>query len=163
MRRTKQIALEILSLLATQLLPWPARGASQAVTLKDLAWLAGCWERRTPAEVVSEQWMRPEGGLMTGMSRTVRGKSVEFEFQRIFERDGALVYAAQPSGAAAVEFMARSSSPGAIRFENPAHDFPQRIIYQRGTADSLFARIEGESNGRTTGIDYRLARVRCAD
>ena len=31
-------------------------------------------------------------------------------------------------------------------FENPGHDFPQRIIYRR-EGDTLHARIEGNQNG----------------
>ena len=47
-------------------------------------------------------------------------------------------------------------------FENPEHDFPQRIIYRRSAADSLHARIEGPRNGQVRGVDFRYGRVSCA-
>jgi hypothetical protein len=50
---------------------------------------------------------------------------------------------------------------GAITFSNPAHDFPQRIIYRRAGADSLHARIEGTRNGQPRGVDYAYVRVAC--
>jgi hypothetical protein len=44
-------------------------------------------------------------------------------------------------------------------FENPDHDFPNRIIYRTPDADSLFARIEGKRNGRVSGVDFSLKRI----
>ena len=100
---------------------------------------------------------------MLGMSRTVRGDStlVEFEELRIFGRGGRLVYHAEPSGQTPTDFETRSSSDTLVTFENPAHDFPQRVIYRRRGQDSLLARIEGTSGGRTRGVDFAYARARC--
>ena len=105
--------------------------------------------------------MAPRAGVMLGMSRTVRGDSlIEWEFMRLHERAGKLVFAAQPARQAPAEFESTSIGSGVITFANPAHDFPQRIIYRRG-GDSLFARIEGVRNGQERGVDFRYARVRC--
>jgi hypothetical protein len=123
--------------------------------------LQGCWERRAGARIVEEQWMAPRAGTMLGMSRTIRGDTlVEHEFLLLHERDGKLVYAARPSGQAPAEFISISIASDVIVFSNPAHDFPQRIIY-RQSGDSLFARIEGVRDGRERGVDFRYARVRC--
>jgi hypothetical protein len=106
--------------------------------------------------------MAPRGGMMMGMGRTVQaGKVLEYEAIRIFERGDSLVYAAQPSGQPAAEFTAASASRTSVTFGNPTHDFPQRVIYSLGTADSLFARIEGMMNGQPRGIDFHMKRVVC--
>jgi hypothetical protein len=98
---------------------------------------------------------------MLGMSRTVRGDTlVEWEFIRLYERGEQLVYAAQPARQAPAEFTSTSIERDAMTFANPAHDFPQRIIY-RLNGDSLFARVEGQMNGRERGVDFRYARVPC--
>lgn len=105
--------------------------------------------------------MRPRGGVMLGMSRTIRADTlIEWEFIRLYERGSHLVYAAQPARQAPAEFASTSIERDAITFANPAHDFPQRIIYRR-SADSLFARIEGTMNGRERSVDFRYARVQC--
>lgn len=105
--------------------------------------------------------MQPRGGVMLGMSRTVAGDSVvEYEFLRLFERGEQLVYAAQPSGQPAAEFTSVVLHDGDLLFANPAHDFPQRIMY-RAAGDSLLARIEGVVKGRARGVDFRYARVAC--
>ncbi len=67
--------MRILLLLALSLsvLGW-ASGTfdRQDDRLARLAWLAGCWEVAGATTVVEEQWMRPRGGSMLGMSRTTR-------------------------------------------------------------------------------------------
>jgi hypothetical protein len=136
-------------------------GFSQTRPIDRAAFMQGCWERRAGNRVVEEQWMKPRGGMMMGMSRTVRSDTVvEYEFIRVFERSSALVFAAQPSGQPAAEFTSTEIAEGAITFANPQHDFPQRILY-RLAGDSLHARIEGTMNGRERGVDFRYARVRC--
>jgi hypothetical protein len=155
--RATPLALLLLALAA------PAAQAQRApVPTTRLGWLAGCWEARSGARVVEEQWMRPRGGSLLGMSRTVAADStVGHELMRIVERGGGLVFEAHPSGQAPAEFPAVEAGPERAVFANPAHDFPQRIIYRRVGADSLLARVEGERDGTTRGIDFRYARVAC--
>ncbi|HUF14009.1 MAG TPA: DUF6265 family protein [Longimicrobiales bacterium] len=133
-------------------------------TIERLAWLAGCWERRAGERLLEEQWMRPRGGTMLGMSRLVRGSAtLSHESMRIEERDGGLVFAAQPSGQAPAEFASQAIADSVVVFENATHDFPQRVIYRHAAGDSLHARIEGERGGEPSGIDFRMARVACTD
>ncbi|MSR37141.1 MAG: hypothetical protein EXR95_10970 [Gemmatimonadetes bacterium] len=127
-----------------------------------LGWLAGCWERTAGNRIVEEQWTRPRGRTMLGMSRTVVGDStITYETMRIYERGTSLVYAAAPSGQAPAEFVAEAPTDTLAVFSNLAHDFPQRVIYRKGRADSLFARVEGISRGVLRGSDFRMARVAC--
>ena len=129
-----------------------------------LAWLSGCWQEvARGSQIVEEQWMAPRGGRMVGMGRTVRGDSViEWEHLRIFARDGRIVYHAEPSGQTPADFSTAAVSDTLVVFENPQHDFPQRIIYRKRGADSLLARIEGTMGGRSRGVDFPYKRVRCA-
>jgi hypothetical protein len=142
------------------LLTWLS-ALSQTPLIERAAFMQGCWERRAGNRIVEEQWLRPRGGTMLGMSRTVRGDSlIEYEFVRLYQRGEQLVYAAQPSGQAQAEFTSTAITEKAIVFANPQHDFPQRISY-RLAGDSLFARVEGTLDGRERGVDFRYARVRC--
>lgn len=130
--------------------------------LAPYGWLAGCWEQRAGNRLVEEQWMAPRGGTMLGMSRTTRGDTlVEYEQVRIFERGGKLVYAAHPSGQKPAEFESIALTDSLIVFENPTHDFPQRIVYQRVGPDSLIARVEGISRGRARSFQFPYAHVAC--
>ncbi len=127
-----------------------------------LSWLSGCWAQPRTNGLVEEQWMRPRGGSMLGMSRTVMGgATTEFEFLRIAVVDGALTYVARPSGQAEAAFPVKSIEDGVVVFENLSHDFPQRIIYRRNADASVTARIEGTVKGETRGRDFPYER--CAN
>lgn len=131
--------------------------------LAPLAWLAGCWQAEGGEPGSTEQWMAPAGGVMLGMARTVKGgRVVEHEFLQIRRQpDGTLAYIALPSGQRLTVFGLKSLAAAEVVFENPAHDFPQRVIYRRTADDRLTARIEGRRNGVERGIDFLLQRVRC--
>lgn len=130
---------------------------------QQLGWIAGCWRQTTGNRVVEEQWMAPRGGMMLGMSRTVRADAVlvEFEQLRITDRGTSAVYHAEPSGQPPADFVATAVSDSLVTFSNPEHDFPQRIIYRRRGTDSLVARIEGTRGGVMRGVDFPYARVAC--
>lgn len=136
---------------------------SAPASAERLAWMSGCWERRSGPALVEEQWMRPRGGTLMGMSRTVRGDStVEHESMRIYEHGGRLVFAALPSGQPPAEFRSTRVGDAEVVFSNPAHDFPQTVRYRRAGADSLVARVEGTRGGRLRGVDFPMRRVPCA-
>ena len=141
---------------------WASVAAAQG-GIERAAWLAGCWELRTATRVTTEMWMAPSGNVMLGASRTVSGGTTrEFEFLRLSVRGDTLVYTAIPSGQQQTDFKSVGSGASPLVFENPAHDFPQRIIYRRSSADSLVARIEGPGpNGSTRGFDIRMRRAAC--
>ena len=129
-----------------------------------LDWLAGCWQRRTASGVVEEHWMRPRGGQLLGMGRTTRAGAVrEWEFLRIYAAGDTLIFAAEPSGQQPAEFRMTPTGDTArvLRFENLAHDFPQRVLYRAAGRDSLIARVEGMRNGQLRGVDFAYARTSC--
>jgi hypothetical protein len=145
------------------LLPAAASLEAQARDVATLRWMSGCWELRSGSRVTHEQWMAPRASQMMGMSRTVARDTVrEFEMLRIELRGGVPTYVAMPSGQKEALFAATVLTDTAVVFENPAHDFPQRIRYRRVGADSLVARIEGTTSGRTRGIDFPMRRISCS-
>lgn len=137
--------------------------AREADAVERLAWLAGCWEGTLANEATYEEvWLRPRGGTLLGMARMTRGgRTMSWEFMRIAEDDDDLVYTAQPSGQELASFRARTADSTSVTFENPDHDFPQRILYRLTPPDDLLARIEGERGGELRGFDFPLRRVAC--
>ncbi|MGH9962382.1 MAG: DUF6265 family protein, partial [Pyrinomonadaceae bacterium] len=68
---------------------------------------------------------------------------------------------AQPSGQKEASFRLRQATDDSVVFENPAHDFPQRIIYRKHASGGLFGRIEGKRNGQERSIDFPMRRAKC--
>ena len=138
----------------------PARQAS--TDLDKLAWLAGCWTSTDAARQVDEQWMKPLGGTMLGMSRTVvGGKTVESEAVVIRQTGSTVDYVAKPARQPEASFRMVLLTATEVRFENLEHDFPQRIIYRLNPDGTLHARVEGTRDGKVRGIDYPMARGAC--
>jgi hypothetical protein len=58
-----------------------------ALTLRDLAWLAGDGDMTRGDQCIEEHWSLPSETSLIGMSRTVaRNRTAEFEFVRIEAR-----------------------------------------------------------------------------
>jgi hypothetical protein len=130
--------------------------------LEKLAWLRGCWSGGEGDRHLDEQWMKPRGGTMMGMSRTVAGgKTVDAETMVIRQTGPAIAFIAKPARQPEATFTMASLGDNEVRFENPAHDFPQRITYRLTPDGSLHARIEGTRNGQVRGVDYRMKRTEC--
>ena len=100
---------------------------------------------------------------MLGVSRSVRdSKTVAFEFMRIIEQDdGGLVFIASPMGQSTTSFSMVSLSDREVIFENPDHDFPQRVIYRLVSDEDLLGRIEGTINAKHRTVDFPMKRMEC--
>lgn len=150
-------------------LPGMARGqsdevASVSATLEAAVWLAGCWRIESPdgQSVAEEQWMAPRGGLMVGMSRSIRGGEAQgYELLTIRIEGGTLVYHAVPSGQHPTDFRARRVDDGRLEFVNAAHDFPQKIVYTQTGHDQAEAAVFGEADDSEPAFTIPYQRVAC--
>ena len=131
-------------LVLSMMLIVSAAAADESPDINALGWMAGAWSVTGNDRVVEEIWTAPAGGTLIGAGRTVSGGRTKFfEFLRIVEKDGTLVYIASPRGGAATEFAMSAIGASSVTFANPKHDFPQKITYRRD-AERLCARVEGE-------------------
>ena len=149
--------------LAGAALPASAQTAARAPE-----WLAGCWrgEAGSAADGAFEIWTRPQAGQMLGISQTVRGTRKFFEYMRIEERDGRLLFIPQPNGKPPVEFPAQvpaevpAATAEATRavFANPAHDFPKYVDYAR-SGEHLIAQLSSappNTEGKRQRFAFRI-------
>ena len=94
---------------------------------------------------------------MLVVSRTVNtsGRMSAFEYLRVVERDGGLIYAAQPGGAKATEFVLTEVSPTRAVFDNPRHDYPKRIVYELSAEGGLSATIGYIKGGTPRRFEWK--------
>lgn len=132
----RALLLSLLSLAA-------AAGAARAEP-PDLTWLAGDWIQCGDTRVVEERWLAAAPGelVSVGLTRNLKTGKYDYEFVRIGKDGDGWAFYADPSGQDPAKFPAVEVKPGAIAFENPAHDFPTRIAYWR-EGETLNASIEG--------------------
>jgi hypothetical protein len=127
--------------------PGEANVKGAPATIADLSWLSGSWTGTAGASTIEEHWTAPGGGSMLAVARTIReGRLRAFEFLRIAEANGTLLYLAMPNGRSpATPFTLTKIDPTGATFENPAHDFPKKIRYTLASDGTLEAEISGDA------------------
>lgn len=145
--------------------PAPTVGPQSAARsqLSDLGFMAGCWRGVTRSgTTIEEFYTSPSSNLIVGATRYIRdGRTVDFEFTRIDQTDSGAVITPHPKGARSVSFVPKTMEPNRAVWENPTHDFPQRILYARVADDTLVARIEGRTPSGDRVLEWRMARATC--
>lgn len=122
----------------------------------DLGWMSGRWETGGGGRWTEENWSAPRAGRMIGYSRSGVGESPgSFEFLRIEAgADGVPAYLGSPGGRPAVAFRLTRFAGMSATFDNPDHDFPQRIRYARN-GDTLVATISAIDGSNAQSWTYR--------
>ncbi|MBA3992328.1 MAG: hypothetical protein C0469_02290 [Cyanobacteria bacterium DS2.3.42] len=113
-------------------------------TVNELSWLTGKWKSKNANPSFEEHWMSPRGEAMIGMGREMNGAKLDFhEYLRIEQRNDGIVYVAQPMGRKETQFRLTKENKNTLVFENPEHDFPNVIEYQKRDDGSLCVRVSG--------------------
>ena len=138
---------------------WIGIAALLAVQAQDVAmpaWLAGGWSTQAAdGSWVEEWWTGPRAGLMMGAGRSGKGPRLDWwEHTRIEQSGGKLRFCALPKGQTGACFAATKVAAGEIVFENPTHDFPNRVAYRR-VGDELLAEISGKGSARVQRWRFR--------
>ena len=96
-------------------------------------WMNGAWARGDGESWADEYWTPPRDGIMIGARHSGKADKLQFwEHMRIVrEDDGKLAFWAIAGDQKPVRFVATQKTAEEIVFENPAHDYPQRIHYWR--------------------------------
>ncbi len=121
-------------------------------------WIVGHWLSCADGRATREAWTGAGTGLLAGVNVTA-GRRTQFEFMRIAPQGDTLAFFGSPNGAPPVAFAMVSHANRRAVFENPAHDFPQRVIYARAGRD-LVARVEGVVDGKLEGQAWRFRPAR---
>lgn len=133
--------------------PAPARSAP---SVEDVAWLVGEWVAQSPEGTIGESWAPPTDGAMFGQGTAeADGNVVVTEVLRIEAGPQSLVYIATPNGAEPTTFKATEVRQDHARFENPDHDDPKLIDYQR-RGDTLEVKIDGDGGPRGWTLQRRV-------
>lgn len=135
--------------------------SQKKVQLKDLSWLEGTWKRKGRRGPVFEQWTKVSNFTFEGAGfRVSEGDTVFLEFLRLEQFGNEIFYTAKVAhNKYPVPFNLVKVDEKVFKFENPQHDFPQRIIYKQKKDGSLHTRVEGSQNGTESGFDLFFMKV----
>lgn len=130
--------------------------------LENAKWFLGNWENVTKESVSREIWTQKNDSTLVGESfTTVEKDTVFYEKMDLVQRNDSLICiisVRDQNKEKPVSFYMTKSTDSQIVFENPKHDFPNKIEYNKVGNDSIFAKICGTENGKETSIDFPMKR-----
>jgi hypothetical protein len=125
--------------------------------VKKLLWLEGKWERTNtkPGKKGFEIWTKVSATEWKGKGVSLTGADTTFvEKLRVIVKDGTPYYVADvPENQKEVLFRFTMITENSFVCENPQHDFPKKISYQRDR-DKLKAVISGDGKS----IEYLFVK-----
>ena len=132
--------------------------------LRDLSWLKGTWKMQEQNSITVEDWAM-DGSVMKCKSFEVKGTDTTMiENASLSCIGGKVVFTFLPilidksDERKPVHFVLTSSIENTYVFENKEHDFPQRVVYQKVSANECHAWIEGPENGKNKKVDFYYRR-----
>jgi len=130
--------------------------SNQKEGFEKYSWLIGNW-KTTNGESLYEYWESKNDTLFTGIGYRLYGSdTIVTEKLKIFTRDGTTYYTATISTqnkGRTIRFRMVSNTADSIVFENPNHDFPNRITYLKKGNDKMKTIIVGFQQRRSIGVN----------
>lgn len=115
-------------------------------TFKKLYALEGLWKMNTKRGALCEEWKKINKNYLQSKGYMIKGKdSIINERVALTSTEAGIFYTStveDHNNQKPIAFKMTKAENNMFVFENPAHDFPKRIIYRLITADSLHAFID---------------------
>lgn len=120
--------------------------------LQQASWLLGSWQSELPEGTIVEEWKTLNDSVFSARSFFVSGKDTSFGETITLEQKGEELYyipvVKDQNQGKPVSFRLTSPAGAELAFENPEHDFPQRIVYRKTAEDSLMTEVSGTMQGK---------------
>ena len=133
--------------------------------LERLQWLLGSWKRETKTGAIHETWTGLGDRVLEGKSTRIDnsgGVRIPLEDLLLVQMGGEVFYISKvDENPYPVAFRLTELAERSAVFENPTHDFPQRIVYELRDDGTLHAYIEGPgaaAGGPPRRIEFPFVR-----
>jgi len=124
----------------------------------------GTWVMKTKKGFICEQWEKVSNSEMHNRGFRVTGKdTVLVEQIQLIEKNKEVYYiptAKNQNGGKPVTFTLTNVKGSQFTFSNPEHDYPQFIVYNIISNDSIHAWVDGKDKGKNLKIDFYYKRSR---
>lgn len=131
--------------------------------LEKMNWLVGQWENKIPQGLLTEVWTKDNDSTFSGKSYFIKEQKDTIHYETIVLRQvkDDLIYQATVKGQnndEPVDFKLTSDTDNNFVFENPKHDYPQKIVYKKVKDNSLVATISGLQQGKQSSESYPMSK-----
>jgi len=130
--------------------------------LNKLNWLQGHWEQKLPEGLLVENWKKENDSTLSGETYFINTKdTMHYESIKLTQNEEELNYSATVTGQnndQPIDFKLTSDNDRTFDFENPTHDYPQKISYKKISDTQLSATISGKQQGKNSQESYTMTK-----
>jgi hypothetical protein len=156
------IRMKKLTILATLALFVSCKKESLVDKLNPAQWIIGNWEQKTDAGILTESWKRQNDSVFVGSTYFINeSDTLHSETILLEQRADSITYSAKVKGQnneKAIPFTLTTANTNSLVFENPAHDYPQKIEYQKSKSNGLQVTISGILRGKKSVEKYSFTK-----
>ena len=138
--------------------------ANEKEKIKAANWLLGNWENKAADGTLTEYWKKVNDSTFQAESYFIKEKdTLHFESITLQQKGEVLTYTATVEGQnddKPVAFKLTTATEKQMVFENPKHDYPQKISYTQITPDSLVAKISGIQQGKPSSEQFSMKKIK---
>ena len=141
MKYIKIVFIKVLLLLSTNAM------AQEITDLSQFEFMLGTWSAEFPDAAFYESWTKESDTRFVGEAYTIKGgdstpsETLSLEILDDGYHNG-VYYVATPIFQDSTFFLFVAGTNEDAEFQNPAHDFPQRIVYKKIDADRMFVVVD---------------------
>jgi hypothetical protein len=133
--------------------------------LEKANWMLGEWEKKDSLGTLREIWERLDDSTFVGLSYYIQNEKDTLHNEQVeLMQDGEhLIYKTTIKGEnndSPIPFQMTKDEDSLLVFENPKHEYPQKIQYKLMKNGSLIATISGKQNGKNSAENYPMNKVK---
>lgn len=125
-------------------------------------WIIGNWEKDSEEGKLMENWVGINDSVSIGVAYFIKGIDTLHNESIVLTQKGEnLFYISNVKGQndnKPIPFRLTNFSSKKLIFENLKNDFPQKIVYNQITKDSLLIEVFGIQQGKSMQEKYKLSR-----
>ena len=139
------------------------KGEKKFDKLEKMNWLVGQWKSKTSEGLLTETWSKENDSTFLGQTYFIKNEkdTVHSESIVLTQSKDELIYRPTVKGQnndESVDFKLTTELENSFTFENPKHDYPQKITYKKINEKSLIATISGQQQGKSSSESYPMKK-----
>jgi hypothetical protein len=136
--------------------------SAEGFNMNSFYYLEGKWVIEEKGRKIYEEWRRENDTLMSSSGYYVENGDTAFSEKVDLKKSGRDIFYIPDveHNTGPVKFKLVNIVENKAVFENPRHDFPTKIIYEKINDNRLHASIEGMVEGKLKIIEYNFRRIR---
>ncbi len=163
MKKYILLLLIILSIVSCKKYDKNGRVIKDYDELEKANWLLGTWQMETPNGNLKEIWTHKNDSTFAGQSYFINKKdTIHFENIDLVEDKGVLLYIATIKGEnqnLPTTFNFKETEENQLQFENPKHDYPNKIFYKLKDSLNIEITISGKQLGKPSSENFKMVKV----